>query len=142
MEDTQKEVVEILMWPNQSSAATAVRMDSRTVRKNLIATVAIAGRRSGVSAERRHLPSDFYVGFNQPAAANLCGPVRSPSPLPSPDGRGNGRQRVRLFQPHLPPTQSLVLQQDWAWFSLSQRERAGVRVVLTRQMAAHLPEPL
>ena len=93
---------------------------------NLLATVAIAGRRSAVSAERCHLPADFYVGFNEPAAANSCGPVRSPSPLPSPAGRGNGRPRVRLLQQRLPQTQSLVLQRDWEWSPLYQRERAGV----------------
>ncbi len=120
--------------PNKVAAATTAPLDSRAVRKNLLAAAAIAGRRSGVSAERRKLPSDFLVGFNRSVAVNLCWLVRSPSPLPSPAGRGNDRQRVQLFQQHLPQTQSLVSQRDWEWFSLSQRERAGVR-----ESRAHSP---
>src|SRR5439155_24579211 len=47
--------------------------------------------------------------------------VRSPSPLPSPSGRGS------IIGNALDNSRRLELPKSAAWFSLSPRERAGVR---------------
>ena len=52
---------------------------------------------------------------------------RSPSPWPSPPGRGNSGEPRKTFRETLPRIQRLEFLHDWKRFSLSAGERAGVR---------------